>query len=61
MNTRALVKRLTRLSLLLALLLMVLFGGLIVLTHGGGAVAPGWDDLMGWDYWYDKNKIVPRN
>ena len=60
MNTRALVKRLARLSLLLALLLMVLFGGLIVLTQGG-AVPPGQDDLMGWDYWYDKNKVVPRN
>jgi hypothetical protein len=38
---------------------MVLFGGLIVLTQG--SVAPGRDDLMGSDYWYDKNKVVARN
>jgi hypothetical protein len=57
-----LLKTLMRLGLFLALLLLVLFGGLVVLTQGSGGGFPvGRDDLMGQWYWLDKNTVVPRN
>lgn len=42
--------------------LLVLFAGLIVLALTAlGPFELGRDDLMGEVYWYDKNKVVPRN
>jgi len=58
---RLFLKPLTRLGLFLALLLLVLFGGLIVLTQESGGLDIGRDDLLEPWYWFGKNTVVPRN
>ena len=57
---RLLLKRL-RLGLYILVLLLALFGGLIAATQGGGRFDLGRDDLMGVGYWFDKNRVTPRN
>jgi len=52
------VRRLRIFGLIAALHLLMLFGGLIVLTQGS-AIGPGRDDL--WYGWDKAKTIVPRN
>jgi hypothetical protein len=47
--------------LFIALLFLLLFGGLIAITQGSGGFDVGRDDLMGQWYWFDENTVVPRN